>query len=60
MEHTLRRAPLLMQALRAAREVEPPEWLINAGAIRDVVFDALHDHPLTTPPRDVDPRLLRP
>jgi hypothetical protein len=43
-----------MQALRAAREVDPPDWLINAGAIRDVVFDALHDRPLTTPPRDVD------
>ena len=43
-----------MQALRAAREVDAPDWLINAGAIRDVVFDALHDRPLTTPPRDVD------
>jgi len=43
-----------MRALEAARDVDPPDWLINAGAIRDVVFDALHDRPLTTPPRDVD------
>jgi uncharacterized protein len=54
LEQILRRAPLLMQALRAARDVDAPDWLINAGAIRDVVFDVLHDHPLTTPPRDVD------
>ena len=43
-----------MAALEAARDVDAPDWLINAGAIRDVVFDALHDRPLTTPPRDVD------
>jgi hypothetical protein len=43
-----------MQALDAARDVDAPDWLINAGAIRDVVFDALHDRLLTTQPRDVD------
>ena len=50
----VRRAPLLMEALRAARAVGAPDWLIGAGAIRDVVWDALHDRPLDTPPRDVD------
>ncbi len=57
MEHLIRilkRAPVLMAALRAAREVGAPDWLINAGAIRDVVWDDLHGRPLTTPPRDVD------
>jgi uncharacterized protein len=54
LEDILRRAPLLMEALRAAREVDAPDWLINAGAIRDVVWDDLHGRPLTTPPRDVD------
>jgi hypothetical protein len=49
----LRRAPLIMEALRAAREVDAPDWLISAGAIRDVVWDALHDRPPGTP-RDVD------
>jgi hypothetical protein len=43
-----------MAALRAARDVDAPDWLINAGAIRDVVWDALHDRPLTAAPRDVD------
>lgn len=31
----LRRAPLVMEALRAARAVDAPDWLLNAGAIRD-------------------------
>jgi uncharacterized protein len=43
-----------MRGLRAAREVDPPDWLISAGAIRDVVWDDLHGRPLDTPPRDVD------
>lgn len=43
-----------MQALTAARDVNPPDWLINAGAIRDAVWDDLHGLPHTTPPRDVD------
>jgi uncharacterized protein len=50
----LRRAPVLMQALHAAREVDAPDWLLNAGAIRDVVWDAFHDRPLDAPPRDID------
>jgi uncharacterized protein len=50
----LRRAPLLMEALRVAREVDAPDWLINAGAIRDAVWDAVHDRPPTGAPRDVD------
>jgi hypothetical protein len=43
-----------MEALRAARDVDAPDWLISAGAIRDAVWDDLHGRPLTTPPRDVD------
>jgi uncharacterized protein len=49
----LRDAPHLMRALRAARDVGAPDWLIAAGAIRDAVWDALHDRP-AAPPRDVD------
>lgn len=46
-------APLVLEALRAARAVDAPEWLVGAGVIRDAVWDALHDR---TPavPRDVD------
>ena len=42
-----------MQALRAARDVDAPDWLINAGAIRDAVWDAYHHRPAATL-RDVD------
>jgi hypothetical protein len=49
----LRRAPHVMEALRVAREVDAPDWLISAGAVRDAVWDALHDRP-AEPPRDID------
>ena len=42
-----------MQALRAARDVDAPDWLINAGAIRDAVWDDLHDR-APEMPRDID------
>jgi hypothetical protein len=50
----LRRAPVLTEALRAARDVDAPDWLLSAGAIRDVVWDSFHDRPLDAPPRDID------
>jgi hypothetical protein len=50
----LRRAPHLMRALVAARDAAPPDWLVSAGALRDAVWDALHDRPLTAMPRDID------
>ena len=54
LDAIVRRAPLLLEALRAARDVDAPDWLISAGAIRDAVWDDLHGRPLSTPPRDVD------
>ncbi len=50
----LRRSPPVMTALLVAREVAAPEWLVSAGAVRDAIWDALHDRPPTTVPRDVD------
>ena len=50
----VRRSAPLMAALRAAREVAAPDWLISAGAIRDAVWDALHHRRPTAVPRDVD------
>ena len=50
----LRRAPLVIEALRAARDIAAPDWLVCAGAIRDAVWDDLHGRPLTTMPRDID------
>jgi hypothetical protein len=49
----VRASPVLMEALRAARAVDAPDWLIGAGAIRDTVWDALHDRPPAVP-RDID------
>ena len=54
LRDVLLRAPHVLDALRAAREVDPPDWLVCAGAIRDVVWDDLHGRPLTTAPRDID------
>jgi uncharacterized protein len=50
----LRRAPHLMRALTAARDADPPDWLISAGALRDAVWDDLHGRPPTAMPRDID------
>jgi len=43
-----------MRALRAARTVNPPDWLIGAGVIRDRVWDHLHGSAQPRPSRDVD------
>jgi len=43
-----------MSALRAARKIGPPDWLIGAGAIRDTVWDWVHDRAPTAVPRDID------
>jgi uncharacterized protein len=50
----LSEATPVMEALRAAREVEAPDWLIGAGAIRDAVWDSMHGRLPTSMPRDVD------
>jgi hypothetical protein len=50
----VRGAPYLMEALLAARDARPPDWLIGAGAVRDAVWDAFHDRPATAMPRDID------
>jgi hypothetical protein len=42
-----------MEALRAARAVGAPDWLVAAGAIRDAVWDLLHGREPAVP-RDVD------
>jgi hypothetical protein len=49
----VRDTPHLMAALIAAREVDAPDWLISAGAIRDAVWDVLHDREPAMP-RDID------
>jgi hypothetical protein len=45
---------VLMRALRAARTVDPPDWLIGAGVIRDRVWNHLHGLAQSGPSKDVD------
>jgi uncharacterized protein len=42
-----------MRALTAARAVDPPDWAIGAGALRDFVWDRLHGREPSAP-KDVD------
>jgi uncharacterized protein len=53
-EAIVRTTPWLMEALVAARDVDAPEWLIGAGALRNAVWDRLHGFAEPTPPADVD------
>jgi len=45
---------LLMRALRAARAVDPPDWYIGGGIIREWVWNRLHGFARRAPARDVD------
>jgi uncharacterized protein len=49
----VRATPWLLEALRAARDVDPPDWLVGGGVLRDLVWDHLHGRP-PAPPRDLD------
>ncbi|MDA0271420.1 MAG: nucleotidyltransferase family protein [Chloroflexi bacterium] len=50
----IRGCPWFMEALGAARAVlGTAEWAIGAGAIRDLVFDAMHGR-MAAVPRDID------
>jgi uncharacterized protein len=50
----IRSSSRLMRALRAARAVDPPDWLIGGGVIRDLVWDHLRDPARQTAWQDVD------
>ena len=43
-----------MEALEAARAVDPPDWLIGAGAVRTAVWDRLHGFEQRSELADVD------
>ncbi|TDR76635.1 nucleotidyltransferase family protein [Paludibacterium purpuratum] len=43
-----------MSLLRHAREMQLPDWYIAAGAIRNTVWDRLHDYPGGSSYSDVD------
>ena len=46
--------PWFMDALLAARQVGPPDWLIGAGAVRNAIWDHLHGFREPTPLADID------
>jgi hypothetical protein len=46
--------PWLMRALRAARVVDAPDWLLCAGALRNAVWDHLHGYASPSELADVD------
>jgi uncharacterized protein len=54
LESLVRSTPWLLQALRAARDVDPPDWLVGGGVLRDLVWDRLHGRSRPGPARDVD------
>jgi uncharacterized protein len=44
----------LMTVLKIARGLNLPDWAIGAGAVRNVVWDALSAKPTRTAPADID------
>jgi hypothetical protein len=50
----VRSTPWLLEVLQAAREVDPPDWLVGGGVLRDLVWDRLHGRSGPPQPRDVD------
>lgn len=50
----VRAAPWFMAALRAGRELGLAHWCIGAGALRNLVWDALHGHTQPSALADVD------
>ena len=53
LEDIVRSTPSLVAALEAARDVDPPDWLLGAGAVRTAVWDRLHGFE-PSEPKDVD------
>jgi len=50
----VRASPWFMSALEAVRSLELNSWCIGAGAIRNLVWDHLHDHTKPSSLPDVD------
>ncbi len=57
--------PWFVSILETVRLCNPPDWLVGAGVIRNLVWDYLHQYQTPTPPADIDviffdPQNLRP
>lgn len=60
LTEVLESTPWLMQAMRAVRTLKIPEAYIGSGAIRNAVWDALHDYSKPSFLADVDVPYLDP
>ncbi len=54
LTHLIRSTPWLMSILETVRRCNPPEWLVGAGVIRNLVWDHLHQYQTPTPLADID------
>ena len=55
------RTPWFMRSLKVTRSVfagERCEWCIGAGAVRNLVWDALHGYNTPSAPADIDVALI--
>jgi uncharacterized protein len=43
-----------MRIVHAVADVNPPQWAVGAGVVRDIVWDQLHGYAIPTRHRDVD------
>jgi uncharacterized protein len=50
----IRSTSWLMSILETVRACNPPDWLVGAGVIRNLVWDHLHQYQVPTPLADVD------
>jgi hypothetical protein len=50
----VRAAPWFMDALAHVRALRLPAWCVGAGAVRNLVWDALHEHATPSALADVD------
>jgi hypothetical protein len=54
LEEIVRSTDWLARALTAAREVDAPDWMIGAGAVRTAVWNLLHGYESRSELSDVD------
>ena len=54
LTHLIRSTPWLMSILETVRRCNPPDWLVGAGVIRNLVWDHLHQYQTPTPLADID------
>src|SRR3989344_69264 len=54
LAHIIKEQPWLMEALGNVRDLKLPDWYIAAGAIRNTVWNYLHDYPTNLNQKDID------